>query len=132
MSSSKETNIFLNGATGYIGGSILTALLNHSNASNFQITALIRGAESRIKKLELLGGVIALVGSNDSHDLIEKAASQADVVFHTANSSDDLPSTKSILSGLNQRTENKRSTAERLVVRRPPSGRPLTASRPCV
>ncbi|CAF1226789.1 unnamed protein product [Rotaria sordida] len=48
-------------------------------------------------------GVIPLIGSNDSDDIIEKAASQSDVVIHTANSVDDLPSTRSIITGLNKR-----------------------------
>ena len=102
--SSKQINIFLTGATGYIGGSILTGLLQHPNASNFKITALIRGDESRVKKLASLG-VTPLIGSNDSHDIIEKAASESHVVIHTANSADDLPSTKSIIAGLNKRTQ---------------------------
>ena len=101
--SSKQINILLTGATGYIGGSILTGLLQHPNASHFKITAPIRGDESRVKKLASLG-VIPLIGANDSHDIIEKAASESDVVIHTANSADDLPSTKSIVSGLNKRT----------------------------
>ncbi|UJR12845.1 hypothetical protein I4U23_017019 [Adineta vaga] len=100
----KEINIFLTGATGYIGGSILTGLLNHPNASNFKIRTLIRGDENRIKKLETLD-VISVIGSNDSHDIIENVASQSDVVIHTANSADDLPSVKSIVSGLNKRTQ---------------------------
>ncbi|CAF1349245.1 unnamed protein product, partial [Adineta steineri] len=32
--SSTKINIFLTGATGYIGGSVLTSLLQHPNASN--------------------------------------------------------------------------------------------------
>ncbi|CAF4062689.1 unnamed protein product, partial [Adineta steineri] len=46
--SSKQINIFLTGATGYIGGSILTGLLQHPNVSTFKITALIRGDENRV------------------------------------------------------------------------------------
>lgn len=91
----------MTGATGYIGGSILTGLLQHSDVSNFKITALIRGDESRVKKLVSLG-VTPLIGSNDSYDIIEKAASESDVVIHTAKSSDDLPSAKSIVAGLNK------------------------------
>jgi nucleoside-diphosphate-sugar epimerase len=102
--SSKQINILLTGATGYIGGSILVNLLQHPNAKNFKITALIRGEESRTKKLASLG-VIPLIGSNDSHDIIEKAASESHVVIHTANSADDLPSIRSIISGLNKRTQ---------------------------
>jgi nucleoside-diphosphate-sugar epimerase len=102
--SSKQINIFFTGVTGYIGGSLLIDLLQHPNASNFKITALIRGDESRVKKLTSLG-ITPLIGSNDSHDIIEKAASESHVVIHMANSADDLPSVKSIISGLNKRTQ---------------------------
>ena len=102
--SSNQINIFITGVTGYIGGSLLTGLLQHPNASNFKITALIRGDENRVKKLASVG-VTPLIGSNDSHDVIEKAASESDVVFHTANSADDVPSAKSIISGLNERIQ---------------------------
>jgi nucleoside-diphosphate-sugar epimerase len=102
--SSKQINILLTGATGYIGGSILTSLLQHPNSSNFKITALVRGDESRVKKLASVG-VTPLIGSNDSYDIIEKAASESHVVIHTANSSDDLPAAKSIVAGLNKRTQ---------------------------
>jgi nucleoside-diphosphate-sugar epimerase len=102
--SSKQINILLTGATGYIGGSILTNLLQHPNITNFKITTLIRGEESRAKKLASLG-ITPLIGSNDSHDIIEKAASESHVVIHTANSADDLPSIRSIISGLNKRTQ---------------------------
>jgi len=102
--SSKQINIFLTGATGYIGGSILTGLLHHPNASNFKITALIRGDESRVKKIASLG-VTPLIGTNDSHAILEKAASESHVVIHTSNSADDIPSARSILSGLNKRTQ---------------------------
>ncbi|CAF1583845.1 unnamed protein product [Didymodactylos carnosus] len=102
--SAKQINILLTCATGYIGGSVLTGLLQHPNVSNFRITALIRGDESRVKRIASLG-VTTLIGSNDSHDIIEKAASESHVVIHTANSADDLPSTRSIISGLNKRTQ---------------------------
>ncbi|CAF3762691.1 unnamed protein product [Rotaria sordida] len=102
--SSQQINILFTGATGYIGGSVLTGLLQHPNSSNFKITALIRGDESRVKKLGSLG-VIPLIGSNDSHDIIEKAASESHVVIHTGDSADDLPSAKAIISGLNKRTQ---------------------------
>ena len=102
--SSTKINILLTGATGYIGGSILTGLLRHPDVANFKITALLRGDASRVKKIADLG-VIPLIDSNDSHDIIEKAASESHVVIHTANSSDDLQSAKTIVSGLNKRTK---------------------------
>jgi len=103
--SSQPIKIFFTGATGYIGGSILTGLLQHPNASNFQITALVRGDDTRVKKLTSVG-VHPLIGDNDSHDVIEQATSESDVVIHTANSADDLPSAKAILSGLDKRTKS--------------------------
>ncbi|CAF1198185.1 unnamed protein product [Rotaria sp. Silwood1] len=102
--SSQQINVLFTGATGYIGGSVLTGLLQHPNSSNFKITALIRGDENRVKKLASLG-VTPLIGSNDSHDLIEKAASESHVVIHTGDSADDLPSARAIISGLNKRTQ---------------------------
>jgi nucleoside-diphosphate-sugar epimerase len=108
--STTKMNIFLTGATGYIGGSILTALLQHSNASNFDITALIRGDDERVKKLASLN-VTPIVGSNESFDIIEKVATESHVVIHTANSSDDLPSIQAIISGLNKRTKTTEKPA---------------------
>jgi nucleoside-diphosphate-sugar epimerase len=102
--SSTKINIFLTGATGYIGGSILTALLQHPNVSNFNISALIRGDNERVNKLTALN-VTPVIGSNDSFEIIEKVAKDSHVVIHTSNSADDLPSTKAIISGLNQRTK---------------------------
>ena len=105
-----KINIFLTGATGYVGGSILTALLQHPNASNFHITALIRGENERVEKLASLN-VTPLIGSNDSFEIIEKAASESHVVFHTANSADDVPSTKAIIAGLNKQTKATKKPA---------------------
>jgi nucleoside-diphosphate-sugar epimerase len=102
--SSTKINIFLTGATGYIGGSILTALLQHPNVSNFNISALIRGDNERVNKLTALN-VTPVIGSNDSFEIIEKVAKDSHVVIHTSNSADDLPSTKAIISGLNKRTK---------------------------
>ncbi|CAF3953243.1 unnamed protein product [Rotaria sp. Silwood1] len=103
--SAAKINIFLTGATGYIGGSIFTALLQHPNASNFNITALIRGSDERIKKLASLN-VTPLVGSIDSFEIIEKVASESDVVIHNAESAWHLPSAQAIVSGLNKRTKS--------------------------
>ena len=102
--SSTKINIFLTGATGYIGGSILTALLQHRNAKHFNISALIRGDNERVNKLASLN-VTPVIGTNDSFEIIEKAAQESHVVIHTSNSADDLPSTKAIVSGLNNRTK---------------------------
>jgi nucleoside-diphosphate-sugar epimerase len=102
--SATKINILLTGATGYIGGSVLNALLQHPNASNFNITALIRGDDERVKKIASLN-VTPLVGSNESFEILEKAASESHVVIHTGNSADDLSSTQALISGLNKQTK---------------------------
>ncbi|CAF2387606.1 unnamed protein product [Rotaria sp. Silwood2] len=65
--SSAEINIFLTDTTGYVGGSILTSLLQHSNASNFHITALTRRDNEQVNKLVSIN-VMLLIGSNNSFD----------------------------------------------------------------
>ena len=102
--STTKINVLITGASGYIGGSVLTALLHHPNAANFNITAPIRGDNERIQKLASLN-VTPLIGSNDSFEILEKVASESHVVIHTANSADDLPSTQALISGLNKRAK---------------------------
>jgi uncharacterized protein YbjT (DUF2867 family) len=65
--------------TGYIGGAVLTRLLEHPEASTFNITVLTRSSE----KAKLLGknGVTAVVGSLDDRSIVEKLASEADYAF---------------------------------------------------
>ena len=69
--------IFILGATGYIGGSILHRLLDDPN---YSITALVRNAE-KAKKLETFG-VKAILGSLDDSDKVQQATAAADIVLH--------------------------------------------------
>ncbi|KXS19965.1 NAD(P)-binding protein [Gonapodya prolifera JEL478] len=92
-----EVKVFLTGATGYIGGQVLFALLNRADASRYKIAALIRG-EERAQKLRDLGTRV-VVGSLDDVEIIKKEASEADVVLHTAHA-DHMPSAKAIIAGL--------------------------------
>lgn len=79
-----KTQIFLLGATGFIGGTILNRLLEHPNRDSFKITVLVRSAE-KAKKLENLElNVVELnvvVGSTEDSALFEKLAFEADVVI---------------------------------------------------
>ncbi|KDQ64980.1 hypothetical protein JAAARDRAFT_118161 [Jaapia argillacea MUCL 33604] len=95
-----KTSIFLTGATGYIGGSVLTHLLNHPNVSSFEITAFVRDPE-KAKLLEEFG-LKTVVGSNSDLDKLEEATSKSDVVISTADA-DDVPAIKAILRGLKKR-----------------------------
>jgi len=85
---------------GYIGGSVLTRLLQHPSASTFDITVITRSAD-KAKALEKFG-VKAVVGTNDDLDKLESLAEHSHVVFSCAQA-DNLSATKAILSGLRKR-----------------------------
>ncbi|CAA7267190.1 unnamed protein product [Cyclocybe aegerita] len=99
-----KLNIFFTGATGYIGGSILSRLLQHKDAASFHITALVRSS-NKAEKFKTLG-VDTVIGSYADEDLpiLTQAASKADVVF-TAVDADSLPPVRAILDGLKLKYE---------------------------
>jgi len=98
---SKTYNVLITGATGYIGGSIFTHLVANKS---YHITALCRD-KAKGDKLEHLGAK-ALIGSLDDSALLEEAARNADIVIHTADSSDHEGSCKALLAGL--KSSNKK------------------------
>ncbi|KAG1898945.1 uncharacterized protein F5891DRAFT_1190131 [Suillus fuscotomentosus] len=100
MSTSEKTHIFITGVTGYIGGSVLSALLSHPKAKSFQITVLTRSPDKVVPLNSL--GVVAVVGSNQDLDKLTEHARNSDVVFACADS-DDLQAAKAILLGLKRR-----------------------------
>lgn len=97
--------VFLTGATGYIGGAVLTKLLSLSSSPS-AITALIRDP----KKAELLSSIptpsgttlTPLLGSLDDHDKLKKAAETHDIVISTADA-DDLGSIQALIAGMKER-----------------------------
>ncbi|KAJ7020329.1 NAD(P)-binding protein [Mycena alexandri] len=98
--STTKTSFLLTGATGYIGGAILTRFLAHPKAHTFQFTVLVRDPK-KAEKFEDLG-VKAVVGSHSDAHLVEKLASEADVVIAAADC-DDLGAAKATLAGLRKR-----------------------------
>jgi len=99
---SVKLNIFLTGATGYVGGSILYRLLNHKDAATFDIIILVRSPE-KAKAFEKYG-VTAIVGSYSELDKLEDLSAQADYVFQNADC-DDVTAANAILKGLRRRKE---------------------------
>ncbi|KAI0331857.1 NAD-P-binding protein [Cubamyces sp. BRFM 1775] len=99
--SSSQVSIFLTGATGYIGGSILKRLLSHPNHKNFEITALVRNAD-KAKVLETQFGVKTVLGSLEDSDKLTALAESAHITINTAGC-DDLVVIEAILRGLKQR-----------------------------
>ncbi|KAK7679032.1 hypothetical protein QCA50_017976 [Cerrena zonata] len=100
---SNSIPIFILGATGYIGGCILSRLLAHPEHETFAITAFVRSAE-KSEKLKSFG-INVVQGSTDDREKVEVLASQAHVVFSTA-SSNDVPAIQAVIAGLKKRHES--------------------------
>ncbi|TFY82933.1 hypothetical protein EWM64_g1075 [Hericium alpestre] len=97
-----KIHIFVTGATGYIGGSVIQELLNHPKADQFEITAYVRN-EDRANKLNGLGLKTAL-GSLDDTEKLAELASQADIVINMADA-DHYKGNMAILEGLKKKHE---------------------------
>ncbi|KAF3762240.1 NAD(P)-binding protein [Cryphonectria parasitica EP155] len=82
----------------YVGGDIAHAL--QQKHPDYDYTYLVR-SEERAKLVKSKYPEAKIVyGSLDDSAVIEKAASEADIVIHTANSADDAPSVQAITKGL--------------------------------
>ncbi|KAG6890491.1 hypothetical protein C0992_000983 [Termitomyces sp. T32_za158] len=100
MSNSK-ISLFLIGASGFIGGTLLTSLLAREDRHRFDITVLIRGEE----RATLIKDKLALktvVADLSDFNVVSAAAENADVVINTANS-DHPAGVKAIIEGLTKR-----------------------------
>lgn len=51
-------------------------------------------------------GVRPVIGSLDDAAILSAEAERADIVIHTADSADHIPSVKAILEGMKKRTDN--------------------------
>lgn len=68
---------------GYIGGAVLEQFLDHPDTATFEFTVLVRSPE-KAEKFKTLG-INAVVGSLSDLTLVEKLASEADVVIATVS-----------------------------------------------
>ncbi|MCF2443574.1 NAD-dependent epimerase/dehydratase family protein [Dyadobacter sp. CY345] len=75
-------NVFITGATGYIGGSVATLLLK----KGYSVSALVR-KQADAEKLSALG-MTPVMGSIHDMPILRKAAVDADAVIHTADADD--------------------------------------------
>lgn len=86
-------NIFLTGATGYIGGT----LANHLKQAGNAVRGLVRTPE-KADRLSAVG-IEPVLGDLDSADLLKSEASRADAVINAA-SSDHRGAVEAMLAGL--------------------------------
>jgi len=97
MEQQKSTpRVFITGATGYIGGTTLFRYLSNPETKNFSYYALVRSHDRASKLPEHVHPVI---GDLDSAEVITKAASEADLILHTADA-DHIASAKAIVAGM--------------------------------
>jgi uncharacterized protein YbjT (DUF2867 family) len=90
------------GATGYIGGSVLDRLIAHPDRKFWDIVSYSRNAEKAEVLLNRFG-IRSIIGTLDENQKIEDAAAVADIVIHTADSSDHIDSVQAILRGLRRK-----------------------------
>ncbi|KAG8859277.1 hypothetical protein FRB96_004492 [Tulasnella sp. 330] len=97
-----QAAVFIIGATGYVGGSVLVGLLQ--KYPEFVYTAMVRNPKDN-KAIEALN-IRVLQGSNNDLELVEKASSEHDIVFNFADS-DDVLLANAIIKGLMFRASRK-------------------------
>lgn len=103
---SASKTVFLLGATGYIGGTVLTKLLSLPTPPS-TITVLMRDEKKAqaISQIKTNGTTLKpIMGSLQDLETLTKAAADADIVINTADA-DDLDATKALIEGMKQRKE---------------------------
>ncbi|KAK1236185.1 hypothetical protein PQX77_000561 [Marasmius sp. AFHP31] len=95
--------IFLTGASGFVGGTLLRTVLERDDVrkGQYEITCLIRG-EERAKLLREQLGVKTVVADLDQTEIIEKAAENADIILDAANA-DHPKGVGAMVKGLEKR-----------------------------
>ncbi|KAK4498021.1 hypothetical protein PRZ48_010677 [Zasmidium cellare] len=101
-----EYNIFLTGATGFAGGTILDCLAKVH--PDIRIKALIRQEEVAKELESVYPNLTAVVGDLASLPLLKSTAAEADFVIHAGG--DDIPALCAMIHGLASR--NRGSDAE--------------------
>ncbi|KAF5250660.1 hypothetical protein FOXYS1_14857 [Fusarium oxysporum] len=91
-------SVFITGTTGFIGGDAFYAL--HKAHPDWKYTILVRSEDKGKDVQKQYPNVKLAIGSLDDSKVIEKAASEADIVIHTADSSDHQGAAKAIAAGL--------------------------------
>ncbi|PQE23936.1 nucleoside-diphosphate-sugar epimerase protein [Rutstroemia sp. NJR-2017a WRK4] len=98
--------IFITGVTGYVGGDALYTLYNAN--PDWEFTALVRNSEKAAPVAAAFPKVRFAYGTLEDSAVIEEEAAKADIVLHTADSSDNEPAAKAIAKGLaNGHTKEK-------------------------
>ncbi|KAG7089743.1 hypothetical protein E1B28_011397 [Marasmius oreades] len=95
-----KIKVLITGATGYVGGSVLSRFLSRSDAPSFDFRAIVRSPEKAEKLKEF--GITPIVGSHNDERIMVEACSKVDVAIAMADC-DDLVAAKLTLQGLKKR-----------------------------
>ncbi|KUJ16152.1 NAD(P)-binding protein [Mollisia scopiformis] len=90
--------IFITGVTGYIGGDALYAL--EKAHPDYEYTAIVRNSDKGAPVAAVYPKIRLVYGTLDDSELIEEESARADIVIHTADSSDHPRAAKAIAAGL--------------------------------
>ncbi|TGO41918.1 hypothetical protein BHYA_0014g00010 [Botrytis hyacinthi] len=90
--------IFITGTTGYVGGDAIYALY-HAHP-DWEFTALVRDSDRGAPVAAAFPKVRLVYGTLEDASILEEEAAKADVVLHTADSSDHEIAAKAIATGL--------------------------------
>ncbi|CAH0000749.1 unnamed protein product [Clonostachys byssicola] len=91
--------IFLTGATGYIGGDVLSVLVEAH--PEYHITCLARSTEKALVLTSRYPSLSVILGDLDDSTLLAEQVAKADIVCHLANC-EHLGAVQAISSGLSQ------------------------------
>ncbi|KAJ3212892.1 hypothetical protein HDU67_003509 [Dinochytrium kinnereticum] len=104
MLSSDALTITVTGATGFIGGEVLSQLLTHRNqGESWSIHCITRDDDegTKAEKLKQLGvNKVTRISSFDDVDTLRTCLHDTDILLHAADGCDHPPSAKAILEGL--------------------------------
>lgn len=95
--------IFITGATGYVGGTVLHTILQAH--PDWLVTALVRTKEQATAVLTQHPSINILHGDLDDSHVLTTAASESDIILHLANC-DHEPSVHALLAGIRQRASS--------------------------
>ncbi|KAE8162890.1 nucleoside-diphosphate-sugar epimerase [Aspergillus tamarii] len=98
--------VFITGATGYIGGDVLSQLAVKHPDLTYRL--LVRGPEKGEQIKAHYPSVKVIYGSLDDTSILESESANADIIIHTADAADHVGAAQAILSGI-----AKGHTAER-------------------
>ncbi|KAL4862138.1 hypothetical protein BDV12DRAFT_190618 [Aspergillus spectabilis] len=95
--------IFFTGASGYVGGDVLHALLTAHPGWESSITVLLRNRSYETKFKSKYPDLNLFFASLDDTTAIAEEVAKNELVLHFALSADHLPSAEAIVAGLNKR-----------------------------